>query len=133
MRFRVAKIDNRPTAIFNSKDQRRNALLSQFLLPSTEFVVPLLYDISKVQRGIAVTSFKHEIGNIKLLKDRIIIEPDDTAGETKAPPIEIRMESMKLILFQWGVVVQRWERKQKKPGKLTGTGMEAAPISVVKS
>jgi len=89
MRFRVAEIDNRPVAIFTSKQARRNSLLSQFLLPSTKYVSILLYDISKVERGIAVTSFKHEIGNIKLFKDRIIIEPDDTAGETKASPMEI--------------------------------------------
>jgi hypothetical protein len=117
MRFRVAEIDNQPTAIFNSKDQLRNALLSQFLLPSTKFVAPLLYDISKVERGIAVTSFQHEIGSIKLFKDRIIIEPNNTAGETKAPPIEIRMESMKLILFRWGVAVQRWEMKRERKRK----------------
>jgi hypothetical protein len=113
----VAEIDNQPTAIFHSKDQRRNALLSQFLLPSTKFVVPLLYDISKVERGIAVTSFKHEIGNIKLCKDRIIIESDGTAGEMKSPPIEIRMESMKLILFLWGAAVQRWETKRERKRK----------------
>ena len=117
MRFRVAEIDNWPTAIFHSKDQRRNSLLSQFLLPSTKFVSLLLYDISKVERGIAVTSFQHEIGDIKLRKDRIIIEPDDTAGETKASSIEIRIESMKLILFQWGAAVQRWEMKRERKRK----------------
>jgi hypothetical protein len=114
MRFRVAEIDNRPTAIFSSKDQRRNALLSQFLPPSTILVSMLLYDISKVERGVAVTSFQHEVGTIKLCKDRLIIEPGDAAGETKAPPIEIRMESMKLILFQWGAAVQRWEMKRNR-------------------
>jgi hypothetical protein len=121
MRFRVVEIENQPTAIFHSKDQRRNSLLSQFLLPSTKFVATLPYDISKVERGIAVTnSFEHQVGNSKLFKERIIIEPDDTAGEMKAPPIEIRMESMKLILFQWGAAVQRWEMKRKMKRKKPG-------------
>jgi hypothetical protein len=115
MRFRVAEIDNQPVAIFTSKQARRNSLLSQFLLPSTRFVSMLLYDISKLERGIPlINSFKHEVGNIKLFKERIIIEPDDPAGETKAPPIEIRMEKMKIILFQWGAAVQRWEMKQER-------------------
>jgi hypothetical protein len=117
MHFRVAEIDNRPTAIFTSKDQRRNALLSQFLPPSTILVSMLLYDISKVERGVAVTSFQHEVGTIKLCKDRLIIEPGDAAGETKAPPVEIRMESMKLILFQWGAAVQRWQMKRERKRK----------------
>ena len=115
MRFRVAEIDNRPTAIFTSKDQWRNSLLSQFLLPSTRFVATLLYDISKLERGIPlINSFQHQVGTIKLFKERRIIEPDDTTGGTKAPPIEIRMERMKIILFQWGEVVQRWEMKRKR-------------------
>lgn len=118
MRFRVAEIDNQPVAIFTSKQARRNSLLSQFLLPSTRFVSMLLYDISKLERGIPlINSFQHQVGNIKLFKDRIIIEPEDTAGQTKAPPIEIRMERMKIILFQWGAAVQRWEMKRERKRK----------------
>lgn len=118
MRFRVAEIDNQPTAIFTSKQARRDALLSQFLLPSTRFVSMLLYDISKLERGIPlINSFQHDVGTIKLFKDRIIIEPDDQAGETQAQEIEIRMERMKIILFQWGAAVQRWEMKQERKRK----------------
>jgi hypothetical protein len=118
MRFRIAEIDNQPVAIFTSKQARRNSLLSQFLLPSTRFVSTLLYDISKLERGIPlINSFQHQVGNIKLFKDRIIIEPDNQAGETEAPPMEIRMERMKIILFQWGAAVQRWEMKRERKRK----------------
>jgi hypothetical protein len=102
-------------AIFDGEDLRLNTLLSQFLLPSTLFVSILLYDISKVDRGFDSNfPFKHQVGYVKLFKDRITIEPYDQVPETEASPIEIPIEKVKLLLFEWGVALQRWRMKQKK-------------------
>jgi hypothetical protein len=118
MRFRVAETDHRPTAIFTSKDQRRNALLSQLLLPSTEFAIDLLYDITRVERGFDSTySYsRHQVISIHLFKDRITLKPYDKSCETEMTQIEIPLDSAKLLLLQWGLTLQRWEMKRKKPG-----------------
>jgi hypothetical protein len=118
MRFRVAEIDNQPTAIFTSEDQRRNELLSQLLLPSTEFAVNLLYDITRVERGWDSTySYsRHQVVSIRLFKDRMTLTPYDKGDGRDLTPIEIPLDSAKLILFRWGLTLHRWEMKRKKMG-----------------
>ena len=103
MRFRVAEIDNQPTAIFNSKDQHRNALLSQLLLPSTEYVVNLLYDITRVERGFDSTySYsRQQVVYIRLFNDRITLQLYDKGDGTDLTPIDIPVDSAKLLLLQW--------------------------------
>jgi hypothetical protein len=118
MRFRVAEIDNQPTAIFTSEDQRRNALLSQLLLPSTEFAVNLLYDITRVERGWDSTySYsRHQVVYIRLFKDRMTLQLYDKGDGRDLTQIEIPLDSMKLLLLQWGLALQRREMKRKKAG-----------------
>lgn len=117
MRYRVVEIDNRPTAIFNSKDPMRNSLLSQFLVSSTESVVNLLYDISRVESGFYSSyAFENPTVYIELFKDYITIEPYVEEHETEVPQIEIPLDSAKLLLFKWGVTLQRWQIKRKKMG-----------------
>jgi hypothetical protein len=119
MRFRVAEINNRPTAIFSSKDARRNERLSQLLSPSTEFIAHLLYNITRVERGFDSDysySSMNRIVYIQLLKERITIQSYEEAHDKKVPPIEIPVERAKLLLFQWGLTLQRWEMKRKKAG-----------------
>lgn len=116
LEFRLTETDGQLMAIFDGEDSRLNALLSQFLLPSTMFVSILLYDISKVDRGYDSNfPFEHQVGYVKLFKDRITIEPYDQAQETEASPIEIPLEKVKLLLFEWGVALQRRRMKRKKP------------------
>lgn len=118
MRFRVEEIDNRPTAIFTSKNQRRNALLSQLLLPSTEFAVNLLYDITRVERGFDSTySYsRHQVVSIRLFKDRVTLQLYDKGDGRDLTQIEIPVDSAKLLLWQWGLALQRWEMKREKLG-----------------
>jgi hypothetical protein len=118
MRFRVVEIDNRPTAIFNSEDQQRNTLLSQLLLPSTEFAVNLLYDITRVERGwdSYYSYARHQVISIHLLKDRMTLKPYDKGDGRDLTQIEIPLDSAKLLLWQWGLALQRREMKRKKPG-----------------
>jgi len=116
LEFRLTETDGQLMAIFDGEDSRLNALLSQFLLPSTLFVSILLYDISKVDRGYDSNfPFEHPVGYVKLFKDRITIEPNDQAQETEATPIEIPLDKVKLLLFEWGVALQRRRIKRKKP------------------
>jgi hypothetical protein len=118
MRFRVAEIDNQPTAIFNSEDQRRNTLLSQFLLPSTEFAVNLLYDITRVERGFDSTySYsRHQVISIRLFKDRMTLTPYDKGDGRDLTQIEIPLDSAKLLLFRWGLALQRREIMRGREG-----------------
>lgn len=117
MKFRVVEIDNQLTAIFDSKSPLRNSLLSQFLVPSTEFVVNILYDISGVESGNHSSyAFENSTVYIELFKDHITIEPYIEEHETEVPKIEIPVDSAKLLLFKWGVALQRWQMKQKKLG-----------------
>jgi hypothetical protein len=118
MRFRVVEIDNQPTAIFNSKDQRRNELLSQLLLPSTEFAVNLLYDITRVERGWDSTySYaKHQVISIDLLQDRMKLTLYDKGDGRDLTPIEIPLDSAKLLLFRWGLALQRREMMREREG-----------------
>jgi hypothetical protein len=118
MRFRVAEIDNQPTAIFTSKDQRRNTLLSQLLLPSMEFTVNLLYDIMRVGRGFNSTySYsRHQIVYIRLFKDRMTLTPYDKGDGRALTPTEIPLDSAKLLLWQWGLALQRREMMREREG-----------------
>jgi hypothetical protein len=118
MRFRVVEIDNQPTAIFNSEDHQRNALLSQLLLPSTEFPVNLLYDITRVGRGWDSTySYsRHQVISIDLLKDLMKLTPYDKGDGRDLTPIEIPLDSAKLLLLRWGLALQRREMKRKNVG-----------------
>lgn len=119
MRFRVVEIDNRPTAIFNSKDARRNERLSQLLSPSTEFIVHLLYNITMVERGFE-TDYSYlgmnRIVYIQLFKERITIQSYEESHDKNVPAIEIPVARAKLLLFQWGLILQRWEMRRKKRG-----------------
>jgi hypothetical protein len=112
----VAEIENQPKAIFTSKDARRNALLSQLLLPSTEFAVNLLYDITRVEKGWDSTySYsRHQVVSIRLFKDRMTLTPYDKGDGRDLTPIEIPLDSMKTLLFRWGLTLHRWEMERKK-------------------
>jgi hypothetical protein len=117
MRFRVAEIENQLTAIFNSEDHHRNALLSQLLLPSAEYVVNLLYDITRVERGFASTysySSTNRLVYIQLFRERITIQSYEEAHDKKVPPIEIPVDSAKLLLFRWGLALQRREMRRRE-------------------
>jgi hypothetical protein len=116
MRFHLKETDDRLIAIFHGEDSRRNELLSQFLLPSTEFAVNLLYDITRVERGWDSTySYsRHQVVYIRLFKDRMTLKPYDKADGRDLTQIEIPLDSAKLLLFRWGLTLHRWEMKRKK-------------------
>jgi hypothetical protein len=116
MRFHLKETDDELIAIFDSEDSLRNSLLSGFLDSSKYFVVDILHDISRVEQGL-YSSYAHENPKvfIELFKDHITIEPYVGENETEIPMVEIPLEKAKLLLFEWGLALQRWRMKRKKP------------------
>jgi hypothetical protein len=115
MEFRVAEVDGRPTAVFDGEDPQRNSLLSCFLASSKHFVVDILHDISLVERDIYPShGFENPDVFIEIFKDHVTIEPYIAEHETVIPKVKISLEHAKLLLLEWGVVLQRW---RMKPGQ----------------
>jgi hypothetical protein len=116
MKFRVEEINNQLTAIFDTENSLHNNLLSQFLISSTYFVVDILHDISLVERGFYSShAYENPEVFIELFNDYITIEPYIGEDETEIPKVKIPLEKAKLLLFEWGVVLQRWRVWQEKP------------------
>jgi hypothetical protein len=115
MKFRVEEINNQLTAIFDTEDSLQNSLLSRLLVSSKYFVADILHDISQVERDIYPSyAFENPEVFIELYKDHITIEPYIDEDETEIPMVEIPLEKAKLLLLEWGVVLQRWLMKQKE-------------------
>lgn len=115
MRFRLKEADNKLMAIFDGEDSLRNSLLSGFLDSSKYFVIDILSDISRVEQGLYSShAYENPKVFIELFKDHITIEPYIGEDETEIPMVEIPMENAKLLLFEWGVALQRWRMKRRK-------------------
>ena len=116
MQFRAEEINDQLTAIFDTEDSLQNYLLSRFLVSSKYFVADILHDISQVEREVYPSyAFENPEVFIELYKDHITIEPYIDEGETEIPMVEIPLEKAKLLLFEWGVALQRWRMKRKEP------------------
>ena len=108
MKFRVEEVDGRPIAVFDGEDPQRNSLLSCFLVSSNYFVVDILHDISLVERDIYPShGFENPEVFIEIFKDYVTIEPYIAEDETIIPRVKIPLEKAKLLLLEWGLVLQR--------------------------
>lgn len=115
MKFQVKEINEQLTAIFDTGDSVQNALLSRFLVSSKYFVADILHDISQVEREVYPSyAFENPEAFIELYKDHITIEPYIKEDETDIPIVKIPLEKAKLLLLEWGVVLQRWMMKRKE-------------------
>ncbi len=114
MKFRVEKTGDQLTAIFDTEDSLQNSLLSRLLVSSRYFVADILHDMSLVERGIYPSqAFENPEVFVELYKDHITIEPYIEEGATDIPKVRIPLEQAKLLLLEWGVVLQRWLMKQE--------------------
>ncbi|HEX3557912.1 MAG TPA: hypothetical protein VHU19_01825 [Pyrinomonadaceae bacterium] len=114
MEFRVEEIGDQLRAIFDSDNPLHNSLLSGFLVSSKYFVTDILYDISLVEKGLFQSyAFENPEVYIELYQDHITIEPYIEEDETEIPTLRIPLERAKLLLLEWGVVLQQWLMKQK--------------------
>lgn len=110
VKFQIEEVGGRLTAVFVGEPELRALLLSRFLLPSATFVVDLLGDILRVQRGFYDShAFENPEVYIGLFKDRVTIEPYIAEAEEDVPQIELPLDEAKLLLFEWGAALQRWQ------------------------
>jgi hypothetical protein len=102
-------VEGKLTAVFTGESQLRQSLLSRFLLPSATFVIDLLSDILRVERGFYDSyAWENPEVHIELFIDRVTIEPYIAETAEEVPQIELPIEEVKLLLFEWGAALQRW-------------------------
>jgi len=108
--FRIEEVEGKLTAVFPGEPQLRAFLLSRFLLPSATFVIDLLSDILRVERGFSDSyAWENPEVYIELFNDRVTIEPYIAETAAEVPQIELPIEEAKLLLFEWGAALQRWQ------------------------
>lgn len=114
MKFRVEEINSKPVAVFADETPLRTLLLTQFLLPSDSFVIDILCDILRVEKGFYESyAFENPEVYIELFKDRVTIEPYLAEEETEVQGIEIEIDEAKLLLFEWGAALKKWQLARK--------------------
>lgn len=114
MSFRVEEVGGRLRAVFDDEDPLRRELLPHFLLTSPYFVQDMLYELAVVERGSFSESsgFESEYVSVEFFRDRVVIEAwleDEDAGEEDIKRVEISPDEAKLLLLEWGVILQRRE------------------------
>jgi hypothetical protein len=113
-------VDGRPRAVFDDEDPLRRELLPHFLLTSPYFVQDMLYELAVVERGATYSSgFESEYISAEFFRDRVVIKawaPED-AEEEDIERIEISPDEAKLLLLEWGVILQRREMSGKATGQ----------------
>lgn len=110
MKFQIEEVAGKLTAVFAGEPPDRAFLLSRFLLPSATFVVDLLSDILRVERGFSDSgAWENPEVYIELFSDRVTIEPYISQTKEEVPQIELPIEEAKLLLFEWGAALQRWQ------------------------
>lgn len=115
MNFRLEEINGVPNAVFKDEDPRRGKLLSNFLHPAPYFVPDILYEISIVERQIIESSgFDSAHVSVLLMRDCIVIASSlPESGEGQSHRIELSLDEAKLLLLEWGFVLQRRKVEQK--------------------
>jgi hypothetical protein len=112
MEFRVEKINGRLVAICEDKEK---FLLSKVLLPYKAFIIDLLHSISWAEKKLYE---KHDCENlvvsVGMLLDSITVGPRALDDEVRVSYLELPLADAKLLLFEWGAILQRWQREQKQ-------------------
>lgn len=108
LRFQTEEVGDKLTAVFNGEPEPRASLLSRFLLPSTSFVIGVLNDIARIEDGIDSTyAWENPEVYVELFPDRMTIEPYAAGTEEELPRVELGLDEVKLLLFEWGAALQR--------------------------
>jgi hypothetical protein len=110
VKFEIEEVAGKLTAVFAGEPPDRALLLSRFLLPSDTFVIDLLSDILRVERGFSDSyAWENPEVHIELFINRVTIEPYIAETAEEVPQIELPIEEAKLLLFEWGAALQRWQ------------------------
>lgn len=110
VQFRIQEVEGKLTAVFTGEPQLRAFLLSRFLLPSVTFVIDVLRDMVRIESGCDSSyGWENPEVLIELFQDRVTIEPYIPETEEDVPQIELPIDEAKLLLFEWGAALQRWQ------------------------
>jgi len=111
MEFRIEKINGMSVAICEDKEK---LLLSKVLLPYKGVIIDLLHNISWAERTLCE---KHDCENlvvsVGMLLDSITVGPRALDDEVRVSYLELPLGDAKLLLFEWGAILQRWQREHK--------------------
>lgn len=112
MKFRVKKINGRRTAICEDKDK---LLLSKILLPYKASIIDLLHNISLAERKLGEKyDCENLVVTVGMLLDSITIGPPALDEEVRVSYLELPLADAKLLLFEWGAILQRWQTEQSQ-------------------
>lgn len=115
MRFRVEEVSGKPRPVFLGRNTLRKSLLTHFLPYTSESVINLLQEISWVEIGRDTSAyFNGGMIDGEIYRDRVVIEYLEPDGSGNYPKVEIPLEEVKLMLFEWGTALQRWRVKKSK-------------------
>jgi hypothetical protein len=115
VQFRIEEVEGSPTAVFIGEPQLRAFLLSRFLLPSATFVIDVLSDMVRLERGFDNSyAFENPEAYVEVFKDRVTIEPYIAETGEGVPQIELPIDEAKLLLFEWGAALQRWQMGRRR-------------------
>jgi hypothetical protein len=118
LNLRLEEINGEPRAILEGAGEAEEALLPHFLHPAPHFVADVLYEISLVERLVVESSgFETDLVDVKVFSDQVIIKFKlriDVKG--KSSSIVLSLDEAKLMLLEWGAMLQRWRIERKKAG-----------------
>ena len=117
MNFRLEEINGEPRAVPEGADHLEKVLLQHFLHPTPHFVPDVLYELSLVERlAVDSSGFETEHVEVCFFRDRVIITSKlKKEGESEPPRIVMTVDEAKLMLLEWGAMVQRWRMGERKP------------------
>jgi hypothetical protein len=116
LNFRLEEIDGQPQAVFEDIDEHGKILLPCFLHPAPHFVPDVLYELSLVERrAIESSGFETELVDVQIFHDRVIVKSRLRIAEgNEYLGLMLSIDEAKLLLLEWGAMVQRWRLEQKK-------------------
>jgi len=120
MQFRLEEIEGAPRAVFENEDALRGKLLFHFLLPAPYFVPDMLYELSLVERNVQESSgFESPYVCVEFFRDRVVIEKCLAEHEDgqDPPQVILSLDEAKLLLLEWGVMLQRRHMGLTKSGE----------------
>ena len=115
MKFQLEEIYGKPTAVFEDENRPRGILLPHFLPSSLEVLRELLHEIAMVESSRHSSEFESSVISGGIYLDRLEIEAyleEDAKGNH--PKIEIPLDDIKLLLYEWGAALQRWQMQRKQ-------------------
>lgn len=110
LNFCLEEINGEPRAVLEGAVKYEKVLLQHFLHPAPHFVPDVLYEISLVERlAVESSGFETEHIDVCFFRDRVVItSKSKKEGENEPLRVVMAVDEAKLMLLEWGAMVQRW-------------------------